>query len=257
MVKTVNLHLLIDGTSHDVTRGKAQALIIFLHETLAVRQTENTAVTTHGLCDKECRMSFARMIEGSRVELYKLHVGYCALGTIDHRLTIACGNNRVGSGLIDRTATTGTHHSHLAEISIYFLSIRIEDVGSVAVDVRSATGNACAQVVLGDNLHCEVILLDVDVWVVAYGFHQSSLDFSTRIVGVMEDAELAVSALTVKVELAVLLLVEVDSPFHQFLNLFWCLGNNLFNCFVVTDVVTSNHCILDVLVEVIYLQVGN
>ena len=111
--------------------------------------------------------------------------------------------------------------------------------------------------VLGDNLHSKVIFLDVDVRVVAYSFHQSSLDFSTRIVGMVEDAELAVSALTVKIELAVLLLVEVDSPFHQFLDLFWCLGNNLFNCFVVTDVVTSNHCILDVLVEVIHLQVGN
>ena len=144
MVKTVNLHLFIDGTSHDVTRGKAQALIIFLHETLAVRQTENTAVATHGLCDEECRMSFSRMKESSRVELYKLHVGYCSLGTIDHRLAIACGNDWVGSGLIDRTATTGTHHSYLAEISIYFLSIRIEDVGSITVDVRSAASDACA-----------------------------------------------------------------------------------------------------------------
>ena len=73
----------------------------------------------------------------------------------------------------------------------------------------------------------------------------------------MKDAELAVTALTMEVELAILLLVEVDTPFYQLLDLLRCLGDHLLHCLVVADIITGNHCILYVLVEVIHLQVGN
>ena len=100
-----------------------------------------------------------------------------------------------------------------------------------------------------------MIFLDVDVRVVAHSLHQSTLNLGTRVVGVMKDAELAVTALTMEVELAILLLVEVDTPFYQLLDLIGCLGDNLLHGFVVADVVASNHCILDVFVEVVHFEI--
>ena len=102
-----------------------------------------------------------------------------------------------------------------------------------------------------------MIFLDIDVRAVAHCLHQPALDFSTRIICMMKDAELAVSALTVEVELAVLLLVEVNTPLHELFDLLRCHGDNLLYSIVIADVITSNHRVLNVLVEVIHFQVGN
>ena len=91
--------------------------------------------------------------------------------------------------------------------------------------------------VLGDDLYCEMILLDVDIRVVPHRLHQSTLDFRACVVSVVEDAEFRVSALTMQVEGAVFFLVEVHTPFHEFLDLLGC------------------HGVLDVLVEIVQLQV--
>ena len=257
MIQTVNLHLLIDGTCHDVARSQAQSLVIFLHEALAVRQTQDATISTHSLGDEEGRMSLSWMIESCRVELYELHIGYGSLGTVNHRLTIAGSDDRVGGSLINSTTTTGTHHGNLAQIGIHLLGFRIQNVGSVTVNIRCTASNTGTQVVLGDNLYCKMIFLDIDVRAVAYSLHQTALDFSTRIICMMKNAELAMSALTMKIELAVLLLVEVDTPFHELLDLLRCHGDNLLHCLIIADIVTSNHRILYVLVEVIHFQVGN
>ena len=257
MIQSVNLHLLIDGTGHDVARSQTQALIIFLHEALAVRQTQDAAVSTHCLGDEECRVGFSWMIEGCRVKLYELHISHRTLGTVNHRLAITGSDDWVGGSLINGTTSTGTHHGNLAQIGIHLLGVRIQNIGSVTVNIRCTAGNTGTQVVLSDDFYSEMIFLDIDVRAVAHSFHQTALDFSTRIISVMKNAELAVSALTMKIELAILLLVEVDTPLHELLDLLWCHGDNLLHSLIVADVITSDHCILYVLVEVIYFQVGN
>ena len=89
-------------------------------------------------------MSLAWVEEGCGVELYELHVGHCSLGTIDHSLAVARGDHGVGSGLIDSSAAACAHHCHLAQIGVHLLGLGVEHIGSVAVDVRSATCDACA-----------------------------------------------------------------------------------------------------------------
>ena len=66
---------------------------------------------------------------------------------------------------------------------------------------------------LRDNLHGEMMLQNLDVGVVAHCFHQATLNFGTRVVGMVQDAELRVTALAMQVKRTVLLLVEIDTPF--------------------------------------------
>ena len=201
-------------------------------------------------------MSLAWVIKGSRVELYKLHVLNCSLGTIYHSLTVACSDDRVGSGLIYSAATAGTHQRHLAQISVHFLCFGVQHVCTIAVDVWCAACHASSEVVLSDNLHGEVVLLDVDVRTIAHSLHQSALYFGTRIVGVVQNAEFRVSTLAVQVELAVFLAVEVDTPIHKFLYLFGRIAYYLFYGLAVADIVARNHSVLYVLVEIVDCEIS-
>ena len=88
VVDAVYLHLLVDGTRHDVARSQREALVVLLHERLAVRQAQYATVATHRLSDEERRVSLARVIERRRVELYELHISHRTLGTVNHRLAI-------------------------------------------------------------------------------------------------------------------------------------------------------------------------
>ncbi len=76
MVKTVYFHLLVYGTRHDITRRKRQALVVFLHERFARRQTQYAAVTAHSLGDEKCRMCLTGMIQCRGMELNELHIGH-------------------------------------------------------------------------------------------------------------------------------------------------------------------------------------
>ena len=134
MIKTMDLHLLIDGTGDDVTRSEAQPLVIFLHERLTVGQFQNAAVATHGIRDEEGGMCLTGMVETRRMELYKLHVLDFSFGTIDHSLTVTGSDDRVRRRLIDGAATAGTHHRYLTEIGVD-LTLRVEDISTVAVDI--------------------------------------------------------------------------------------------------------------------------
>jgi hypothetical protein len=52
-------------------------------------------------------------------------------------------------------------------------------------------------VVLGDNLYGKVVLLHVNVRTRPDGLHQSALYLGTRVVGMVQNAELGVTALAV------------------------------------------------------------
>ena len=201
-------------------------------------------------------MCLAGMIKGSGVELYKLHILNRSLCTIHHSLAVAGSNNRVGSGLVYCAATSGTHQRNLAKVCVHLLGLRVKHVCAIAVDVRSASCYTCSKMMLCDNLHSKVVLLNVDVWASTHGSHQSTLNLGTRIVGVVQNTELRVAALTVQVELAVFLTVEVDTPFHKLFNLFGGIAHNLLNGTTVADKVAGNHSVLYMLVEIVNCKIS-
>ena len=95
MVQTVNLHLLVDGASHNVAWSQTEALVILLHESLAIGQLQNATISAHGLGDEVGGVRLLGIVEHRRVELHKLHVGYGTLGAIYHGDAVACGNDGV------------------------------------------------------------------------------------------------------------------------------------------------------------------
>ena len=255
VVDTVDLHLLIDGTGHDIARSEREALVVLLHEGFAIGQLKDAAIAAHGLGDEVGGMRLLGIVEHRGVELHKLHIGHRTLGAIHHGDTVARSDDGVGGGEIDGSATACTHDGDLREIGIYLLSVRVEHVSTITLDVRRTTRDAHAQMVLGDDLDGKVILLDVDIGILAHGFHEATLDLGTSVVGMVEDAELGVSTFTMKVKRAVFLLVEVDAPLHKLLDLLGGLAHHLFDGGTVGDIVARNHCVLDVLLEVVELEI--
>ena len=116
-------HFLVDGTGYDVAWGKAEPLVVFLHELFAVGQPQDAAVSTHGLCDEVSRMRLARMEEGRGVELHELHAFHRTFGTVDHGDTVTRGNVGVSRSGIDSSRTTGGHQGDFGKESIYLLGI--------------------------------------------------------------------------------------------------------------------------------------
>ena len=110
---------------------------------------------------------------------------------------------------------------------------------------------------LRDDLHGKVVLPDIDVGIAAHGLHQSALYLGSRVVGVVKDAELRVSALAVEVERAVLLLVEVHSPLHEFVNLCRGVAHHLLHGCTVADEVSGNHGVLYMFLEIVHFEVGD
>ena len=112
IVTTGNLHLCINAASHNVTWSERAALVILVHELLTLLVTQNSAVASHRLGNKERRV-VSRVIEACRVELHKLHILDQTLGAIHHGDAVASGDRRVGCGLIDMSYATSSHHCNL------------------------------------------------------------------------------------------------------------------------------------------------
>ena len=191
------------------------------------------------------------------MELHELHVGNGAFGTVNHRDAVASGDDRIGSGLIDRPYSTSTHHGDLSQIGVHLLRLRVQHVCTIALDVGRSSRHLHAEVVLGNDLDGKMVFTDVDVGMVFDGFHESTLNLSTGVIGMVEDTELRMAAFAVEVELTVALFVEIDSPVDQFGDLLRCHTHHLFYGSAVGNVVTRYHRVFDVLVEIVNFQVGH
>ena len=130
------------------------------------------------------------VVEHRRVKLHKLHVLHRSFGAIDHGDSVASGYDGVGGGEIDSSTAASAHDGNFREVGVYLLCVRVEHIGTVAVYVGRTPCDASAEMVLGDDLHGEMVLADVDVGIGLHSLHQPTLDLSTSVVGMVEDTEL-------------------------------------------------------------------
>ena len=255
MVEGVNLHLVVDGTSHDVAWGQREAFVILLHELLAVGQSQDAAIAAHGLGDEVGRMGLQRVVENRGMELHKLHVLHLSLGTIDHGDAVARCDIGVRGSLVDGSRAACRHERHLRQVGVHLARLGVQHVGTEAFDVGSPSGHTDAQMVLRDDFHCEMMLQHLDVRMISHRLHQSSLNLCTRVVGMVQDAKLRVTSFTMQVKLAVLLLVEVHTPAHQVFDARRTAHHHLLHRLGVANPVARNHRVLDVLLKVVHQQV--
>ena len=227
------------------------------YERFAVGQAEDASVAAHGFGDEVGGVCLSGGEEGGGMELHELHVLHGAFGAVDHGFAVAGGDDGVGGGLVDGSASSGAHECDFGEVGVYLLRVGVEHVGAVAVDVGCAPGDACAEVVLGNDLYGEVVFLDFDVGAGSDGCHEPALDFSSCVVGVVEYAELGVPAFAVEVEVAVGVLVEVHAPGHELAYLLGGVFHYLLHGLSVADVVAGHHGVFDVFLEVVYFEVGD
>ena len=256
MRDAVLLHLAVDGAGYDVAGRKRQPAVILFHKRVAVGQFQHCTVATHGLCDEVGRMGLTGVIERRGMELHELHILHCSLGAVDHCFTVACSNDGVGGRLVDSSTATCTHDGNLAQIGVH-LVFRVKHIGSVTIDVRSAPCDPGTEMMLRDDFHGKVILLDFNVGIGPDGGHERALYLGAGVVGMMEDAELGVAALTMEVVLSVGLLIEVRPPLHKLFNLTGRFRHHLSHGIRVVDVVTGNNGVVDVLLEVVFHEVGD
>ena len=111
--------------------------------------------------------------------------------------------------------------------------------------------------VLGENLNGKVIVEDVDILVGSNSLYERGLNLMPRVVGMVQDAELGVSALAMQVEVALLVLVKVYAPVNQGTNLLGCLRDYLLHGLGVTQPVTRHHSVVYVFLKVVYFKVGH
>ena len=152
------------------------------------------------------------MEESRGVELYELHVLDGTLGAVDHGDAVAGGHEGIGGGLVHSSRAAGGHDGDTAQEGIDRAGVLVEHIGAVAGDVGGAAGHYLAQMVLGDDLDGEVMLVDVDAGIGTHGLDESALDLVAGVVGMVQDAELRVAALAVEVKCAVGAAVEIHAP---------------------------------------------
>src|SRR3712207_22613 len=97
----------------------------------------------------------------------------------------------------------------------------------------------------------------LNIGIALYGFHQPTLYLRARVIGVMKNAKLRMTTLTVQVEGAIGLAIELHSPIGELTNLGRCHPDNLLHGLPVADEITGNHGVLNVFIEVVEFQIGH
>ena len=112
MIFSSLFHLTVDGTGYNVSGGKRQARVIFLHEFFSIQVFEYSSVSAHGFRNQETG-AVARMIQGCRMELDKFHILDNSLGTVYHGNSIAGCHQRIGGMGVYGLTTSGSHDGNL------------------------------------------------------------------------------------------------------------------------------------------------
>src|SRR5665647_3539941 len=98
-IMSSHLHLIVDGTSHNITGSQRATFIVFLHKLLSILCSQHRSITTDGFCNQKS-WSFANMIQCGRMELYKFHIPNHTACSMNHSYAVACSNLGVGGGAI-------------------------------------------------------------------------------------------------------------------------------------------------------------
>ena len=103
------LHLMVNGTRHDIPRSQFSTRVEVWHETATIRAAQIGAFSAQSFGQQ--KITCLWMVQTSRMELVKFHVGHAAACTPRHSDAITGGNIWIGGVLIylGRTASGQDH----------------------------------------------------------------------------------------------------------------------------------------------------
>ena len=110
---------------------------------------------------------------------------------------------------------------------------------------------------LRDNLHGEMMLENVDIGICLHFLHERELDLRAGVVGMVENPEFGVSAFAVKIERAVFFPVEIHAPAEELIDLRGRVPDHFLHSPAVGEPVAGHHGVVDMFVEIIYLEIGD
>ncbi len=180
------LELIVDGSGHDVARRQLLTSVVGRHEPVASLVIELPARSPYRLGDQEG--VGLRMVERRRMKLNEFHIGDASLRSVDHRHPIACGHVRIRRMEIYLAGASAGKEGRPGQESLYPLTLRVVDVGTVAVNIRTQAGDMLAEVMLGDELDRKVVLVDIDVGMCARIRQKRPFDLAARRIGRVHDA---------------------------------------------------------------------
>ncbi len=97
------------------------------------------------------------------MELDEFHVGHGALGAVHHGNAVARCHERVGGGLVHSSYATCRHNSYLGAECIHIAAVEIQHIGTVAAYIGCVACDTFPEVMLCDNLYCEMMLEHIDL----------------------------------------------------------------------------------------------
>ncbi len=215
MIQSMYFHLLVNGTSDYITGCQTQTLVIFLHELLAIRQTEYSTIPSHCLRNQVCGVCFSRMEQSCRMELHKFHILNCGFGSVSHGYSVTCRNIRVGGCRIYRPYSSRSQQCDLGKKSIHLAGIRIQNIRSITFYIRGTAGNLHTQMMLRNDFNCKMVLKNLYIRIVADCLHQAALYLKAGVIGMMQDSEFRMSTLTMQIKRTVFLTIEIHTPLNQ------------------------------------------
>ena len=86
---------------------------------------------------------------------------------------------------------------------------------------------------------------------------EAALYLEAGVIGMVEDTELGVSAFAMQVKLPVFFLIEIHTPLHEPAYAFGRAFYHLLHGAAVADIVARDERVFDVLLEIVYFEVGH
>ncbi|MNO99135.1 hypothetical protein D3C76_909000 [compost metagenome] len=187
------LHLMVDGPGDDVPWCQFGPGVEARHEAFAIGQLEVRTLAAQGFSDQEALG--LRVVQAGGVELVEFQVRHPTARAPGHGDAITAGAVGVAGIEVDLGGTAGGEDHETGAVGVDFTGATVEHVGTQAAIAFKA------QALFGNQVDCDPLFQQFDVRPLLGLGEQRPENRRAGGIGGMDDAPMAVSALTGQVEL--------------------------------------------------------
>src|SRR5579859_1660976 len=191
------------------------------------------------------------------MELDKLHVLDAPFGTINHGYTVTCSYLRIGGCPVSLSITAGREQGSMRKDCNDPVSLQVQGIYPIAFYVGCRFGDEVTQVMLGDQVDDKPMLDDLDILLLAYRVQQCPFYLFSRDIFMVQDAEFGMAAFLPQLEIPFRVLIKAGPPIDNILYAFRPFLDDYFHRMRVTEPVSGDQGVLNMLIIAVILQVRN